>query len=313
MTSRAAGQISDSLALQNYSAWTKKQSISLSFSILLFTSHHSLRFHSASCFTFPSPTTIFFPLPFLTFLHSLSLPFFPLSILPLSVFVSPYQSPSMSLFGINLKGLSWSPSFIFLFFPHFLHYFSMHNIKLPHAGRGGDSRGESERGKGKKEEEGWSSRRLRKKGFSYSMLIGSCQLQSISWCIIRVSLPSDIFAKSSSLGFPTYYFSPLTFISFPPYPLLSLFTSFCLFLPIFQLLYSLSISSLLIYRGYAVKLFHGSVGVLEVWWERPLSKSLAECYSILWSSLSFYETDPFYKKSAEPVCPSAKSPKWAGA
>lgn len=73
-----AGQISDSLASQNYSAWTKKKS-SLSFSILRFTSHHSLRFHSASCFTFPSPTTIFFPLSFLTFLHSLSLLFFPLS------------------------------------------------------------------------------------------------------------------------------------------------------------------------------------------------------------------------------------------
>lgn len=107
-------QICDLVASLISPAWAEPKGISLLFSAFLFNSLHTIHsrwFHSAPSH-FP-PTTILFPLPFLTFLHSPSLTFFPSSILPQYVWVPVSISIYVSLFGINLRTVSWSPNFFF--------------------------------------------------------------------------------------------------------------------------------------------------------------------------------------------------------
>lgn len=135
---------------------------------------------------------------------------------------------------------------------------------------------------GRKEEE-------ETQGFSYSMFIGGCRMQFTLQCIIHVSLSSTvlalfhkpIFLFDSNLFFVSFDPAPpsASFLSSPTSPLPSVFLSF----------HSSSLFSLIIFRGHAVKPFNGSVGVLEVWWELPWSKSSAETHTALWSSYSLWD------------------------
>lgn len=90
----------------------------------------------------PTPIYHFLPFsvsPIRSLIHSASI----------YLWISESISIYVSLFGINLKSPSWSSNFIFIFLPLYLVIFSMHKIKLPHARQWEDSRGGSERGKGK--------------------------------------------------------------------------------------------------------------------------------------------------------------------
>lgn len=197
------------------------KSISLLFSILLFSSLptvHSLWFHSASSHFSLSPHNHFAPTPIshfpafsispiLSLIHSVSI------CLWVSVSISIY----VSLFGIYLRGLSWSPNFIFLSLPLYLIISLCTRLKLPHAGWGGGKQRWIREGK-KEEEEGWKDEAAEdwEQGLSYSMFIGSCQLQSTLWCIIQVL--SSFCQTHFPFCFPTCSLSPLTLFLFPPPP-----------------------------------------------------------------------------------------------
>lgn len=87
-----------------------------------------------------------------------------------------------------------------------------------------DQRGENERRGGRTE--GWSTRGLREQGFSNSMFSGSCLLQSTSWCIIQVSLPSAIFVPLFTKPVFLLLSQPLPCLLVPYWCLLSSFYLF---------------------------------------------------------------------------------------
>lgn len=148
----------------------------------------------------------------------------------------------------------------------------MHKIKLPHAGRGGDSRGGSDRGKGKKR---WGDKAA--SGWNHKGLATVCSSEAVSCNQLQDASSRFRRPESSLLLFlPNQFFSllsPLTlflFSSFPPYPLRSLFTTspFCLLLLISHSLHT-CFSSLLapsaLWLSSAAMKSNPLMGVWEFW------------------------------------------------
>lgn len=246
----------------------------------------TLWFHSASSDL--SPTTILFPLPFLTLLHSLPLPFIPLHTFFLNLSLTQYQSPSMSLCLELIWELfpdhptsSFSPSSFYVIISQRtrLNSYMWNKEKVQWSRAGGKKRKRGRLG-------GCCSRGLRENGFSYSMFIGSCRLQSTSWCITQVSLHSAIFALPifspfSNLFFVCFDLSSSLLSPHPPPPLfIHLFPIYAYFFwsPTFFTIFTrlLVFPSLPLWSSSEALQSNPLMGVLKVRREVPLS--------ILWIS-----------------------------
>lgn len=250
-------------------AWTKPKSI---FSIFLFNSFpiiHSL----CLFFTFLISHNHFGPTPIshfpllsvshvVSFIHSASI------CLWVSVSISIY----VSLFRNNVRSPSWSTNFLFLPLPPLPLIISLCTRLNSHM-RGKEEVAEVDQ-RGEKERRGWrmgewSSRRLREQGFSYSMLIGSCQLQSTSWCIIQVSLPSAIFALHFAKPILVFVFQTLVCLIWPHscFPFSSASSSFLFF-------HLFSLSAYFFLSPTFSLLFHSTSLCSLILLKRPWSQTL---------------------------------------
>lgn len=207
-----------------------------SHSGFLFTPHHSLCFHSASSshFFLPQPFSShshFSPSSILCLPHSLPHPFclYPSLSLRINLYLRlSVWNPSEESFLITKLHLSLPPPL----FPLIISLCT--RLKHPHAGRGGDSRGGSERGKGKEEEEGREDEAA--EGWENKGLATVCSSEAVSCNRLHDASSGFLCPVPSSPSTFFFVFQPLLCLLSPcslppPHPLfihLFLLTSSCL-------------------------------------------------------------------------------------
>lgn len=239
------GKLGDSVASLISSAWTKLKVIFLLFSAFLLNSLHIIHSLVSFCLFGALSHDHFVPTPISHFppfsasaTHSSSY------ILPQSVFDSVSISIYVSLFGINLRTVSWSPNFFVLSLFLYLiisprtrlnsYMWRKETVEWSRVGVGG--------GRKRGQLGGCCSRGLRENGFRYSMFIGSCQLQSTWWCIIQVSFHGALCSSHFLTDFQHFLrllLWPQSFLSLSPSSSTSLYSPLsylCLLLLISHLL-----------------------------------------------------------------------------